>query len=155
ARFPTRHPDTSGRCGNARQGALVQSVARRELEKVGHRGPHEMRVWRFARAPAIDVGLHDPARVINVVTIETGAMIFVLTDDLKATSRSEVSFSATGYAGRRGSIPSAVAIGFLLPQAHHDRWPAGMTLRQVRRDQVGHGAAAAQDRERPGERTKL
>src|SRR6266568_403899 len=133
----------------------MQSVARREFEKVGHRCAHKVRVRRSAVTPAIDVGLHDPIRVINVVTIEAGAMIFVLTDDLKATSRSAVSFSATGYAGRRGSIPSAVEIGFLLPQAHHDRWPAGMTLRQVRRDYVGQGAAAAQGRDSCGERTKL
>src|SRR5437588_2843846 len=114
-----------------------------------------MRVWRFARVPAIDIGLHDFARDINVITIETGAMIFVFTDDLKATNRSAVSFSTAGYPGRRGSVLSSVEIGFLLPQAHHDRWPAGMLLRQVRRDQVAHGAAAAQGREGRGERTKL
>src|SRR5438477_5724276 len=114
-----------------------------------------MRMRRSVGTPAIDVGLHDPARVINVITIETGAMIFVFTDDLKATNRSAVSLSATGYPGRRGSIPSAVEIGFLFPQAHHDRWPAGMLLRQVRRDQVAHGAATAQGREGRGERTKL
>jgi hypothetical protein len=49
---------------------------------------------RSAVTPAIDVGLYDVARVINIVTIETGTMIFVLTDDLKVTSRSAVSFSA-------------------------------------------------------------
>jgi hypothetical protein len=84
---------------------------------------------RSAVTPAIDVGLHDLARVINVVTIETGAMTFVLTEDLKATDRSAVSFSTAGYAGRRSSIASAVEMGFLLPQVHDDRWPAGMTLR--------------------------
>src|SRR5260221_10443978 len=133
----------------------MQSVARREFEKVGHRCARKVRVRRSAVTPAIDVGLHDPTRVINVVTIEAGAMIFVLTDDLKPTNRSAVSFSATGYPGRRGSVPSAIEIGLLLPQAHDDRWPAGMTLRQVGRDQVAHGAAAAQDREHPGERTTL
>src|SRR5207247_8079057 len=106
----------------------MQSVARREFEKVGHRCAHKVRLRRSAVTPAIDVGLHDPARVINVITIETGAMIFVLTDDLKATSRSAVSFSAAGYPGRRGSVISSVEIGFLLPQAHDDRWPAGMPL---------------------------
>jgi len=35
----------------------------------------------------------------------------------------------TGYAGLRSSITSAVEIGFLPPQAHDDRWPAGITLR--------------------------
>src|SRR5437016_4899881 len=125
----------------------MQPVARREFEKVGHRSAHKVRMRRSAVTPAIDVGLHDPVRVINVVTIETRAMIFVLTDDLKAANRSAVSFSAARYAGRRGSIPSAVEIGFLLPQAHDDRWPAGMPLRQVGRDQVAHGAAAAQSRE--------
>jgi hypothetical protein len=76
-----------------------------------------VRVGRSAVAPAIDVGLHDPARIINVITIQTGAMIFVLTNDLKATSRSAISFSSTGNAGRRSSITSAVEIGFLLSQA--------------------------------------
>ena len=121
----------------------MQSVARREFEKVGHRGAHEMRMRRSPVPPAIDVGLHDPARVIKVITIQTGAMIFVLTNDLKATNRSAISFSATGNAGRRSSITSAVEIGFLLSQAHDDRWPAGMTLRQVRRGQVVHSATAA------------
>src|SRR6266478_4070854 len=133
----------------------MQSVARREFEKVRHGCAHKVRMRRSAVTPAIDVGLHDPARVINVITIETRAMIFVLADHLKATNRSAVSFSATGYAGRRGSIPCTVEIGFLLPQAHDDRWPAGMPLRQVRRDQIAHGAAAAQGRESCGERTKL
>jgi hypothetical protein len=75
--------------------------------------------------------------------------------DLKTTNRSTVSFSTAGYPGRRGSVVSSVEIGLLLPQAHDDRWPAGMPLRQVRRDQVGHGAAAAQGREGCGKRTKL
>src|SRR5437660_9228276 len=98
----------------------MQSVARREFEKVGHRSAHKVRMRWSAVTPGIDVGLHDPARVINVVTIETRAMLFVLTDNLKATNRSAVSFSATGYAGRRGSISSAVEIGFLRPQVHDD-----------------------------------
>src|SRR5438876_1156902 len=133
----------------------MQSVARREFEKVGHRGAHKVRMRRSAVTPAIDVGLHDPTRVINVVTIETGAMIFVLTDDLKAANRSAVSFSATGYAGRRGSIPSAVEIDFLLPQVHDDARSASMLLREIRREQIGHGAAAAQDHEGRAERTRL
>ena len=98
---------------------------------------------RSAVAPAVDVGLHDPAPVINVVAIETGAVIFIFADDLKATNRRAVSFAATGYPGRRGYVPSAVEIRFLRPQAHHDRWPARMPLRQVRGEQVGHGATAA------------
>jgi len=107
----------------------VQSVARREFEKVGHRRAHKVRMWLSAVTPAIDVGLNDPARVINVVTIEAGAMICVFTDDAKATNRSAVSFATAGYAGRRSSITSSVEIRFLLPQAHDDRWPTGVTLR--------------------------
>jgi hypothetical protein len=84
---------------------------------------------RSAVTPAVDVGFHDPARVVNVVTIETGTMIFVLTDHPEATDRSAVPFATAGYAGRRSSITSAVEIGFLLPQTHDDRWPTGMTLR--------------------------
>src|SRR5206468_8524643 len=101
------------------------------IGKIGAAGGPRVRMGGFAVTPAIGVGLHDPARVINVVAIETRAMIFVLTDDLKAANRSAVPFSVTGYAGRRGSTPSAVEVGFLLPQAHDDRWPAGMPLRQV------------------------
>ena len=82
-------------------------------------------------------------------------MIFVFTDDLKATNRSAVSFSTAGYPGGGGSVLSSVKIGFLLPQAHDDRWPAGVPLRQVRRDHFGHGGAAAQSREGRGERTEL
>jgi hypothetical protein len=84
------------------------------------------------------------ARGINAITIQTGAMMFVLTNDLKATNRSAVSFPATGYAGRRSSVTCAIEIGFLLPQAHDDRWPTGMTLREIRCDQVVHSATAAQ-----------
>src|SRR5438034_9962735 len=109
---------------------------------------------RFAVTLDIDVGLHDFARGIDVVAIDAGAMFFVFTDDLKATDRSTVSFSAAGYPGRRGSVFSSVKIGFLLSQAHDDRWPAGMPLWQIRRDQIGHGATAAQGREGCGERTK-
>jgi len=155
ARFPVGHPNASVWCGHPWQVALVQSVARREFQKVGHRGAHKVRMRRSAVTPAIDVGLHDPARVINVVTIETGAMICVLTDDLKATNWSPVSFSAAWYPRRRSSIIPAVEIGFLLPQAHDDRWPAGMTLREVRRDQVVHSTTAAQGHEGRAERTKL
>lgn len=82
-------------------------------------------------------------------------MIFVFADDLKATNRSAVSFSTAGDPGRRGSVLAAVKIGFLPPQVHDDRRPAGMPLRYVRRNQVGHGAAAAQGRKGRAERTKL
>src|SRR5436309_579622 len=137
------HPSDAG---HPWQVALVQSVAGRELEKVGHRGAHEMRMQRSAVTPAVDVGLHDFARGVNVVAIETGAMIFVFTDDLKATNRSAVSFSTAGYPGRRGSVLFPIEIGFLLPQAHDDRWPSGMRLRQVRRD---HGRSRCRSRSRP------
>jgi hypothetical protein len=68
---------------------------------------------RFRVAPVIDVGLHHATGTINVVTIETGAMLFVLTDDVKATNRSAVPFAATGYPRCRAYIPPAVKIGFL------------------------------------------
>src|SRR5438128_5780594 len=99
---------------------------------------------RFGVAPSIDVGLHDATRIVNIVAIETGAMIFVLTNDLKTANRSAVTFTTTGYAGRRSSITTAVEIGFLLSQVHDDRCPTVMTLRQVRRDEVVHSATAAQ-----------
>ena len=141
-RFPIRHPNASVRRGLPWQIALVQSVARRELEKVGHRGADEVGMWRLAVAPAIDIRFDDTARVVNVVTIDTGAMILVLARDLKATNRSVISFATAGYAGRRGYIPRPVDISFLCPQAHDDRRPARMTLRQIRCDQIGHSAAA-------------
>src|SRR5205823_12015031 len=140
ARFPIVHPNGSLWCGHSWQIALVQSVARREFEKVGHRSAHKVRMRRSAVLPAIDVCLNDPARGINVVTIKTGAMSFVLTDDLKATNRRAISFSAAGNAGRRSSVTSTVEVSFLLSQAHDDRWPTGMTLRQIRCDQVVHSA---------------
>ena len=82
-------------------------------------------------------------------------MIFVLTDDLKAANRSAVSFASTGYARRRGSLPCAVEIGFLCPQAHDDRRTAGMALRYVRRNHVGHSAAATQNHESRAESRNL
>src|SRR5437762_14387526 len=110
-------------------GSPVHSVAWREFEKVGHRRAYEVRMRLSAVTPAIDVGFHDPARVINVVTIEAGAMICVFADHLKATNRSAVSFATTGYARGRSSITSPVEIRFLLPQPHDDGRLAGMTLR--------------------------
>src|SRR5947208_2761673 len=61
ARFPIGHPNASMRCGHAWQVTLMQSVARREFEKVRHRGTHEVRMRRLAIAPAIDIGFHDLA----------------------------------------------------------------------------------------------
>jgi hypothetical protein len=84
---------------------------------------------RFGVTPAINIGFHDVARVINIVTINAGAMIFVLTEDLKATNWGSIPFATTGYARRSGSMSSAVEIGFLCPQAHDDRRPSGMRLR--------------------------
>jgi len=107
----------------------MQSVARRELDKIRHRGAHEVGMRWFGVTPAIDVGFHDSARIINVVPIDTGAMIFVLANDLEVTCGCAVAFPTTGYAGRRGYIPRPGDIGFLLSQAHDDRRPAGMTLR--------------------------
>jgi hypothetical protein len=75
---------------------------------------------RFTVTPAIDVSLHDVARAINIVAINTGAMFFVLTDDVKAAKRGAIPFATTGYARRRGSMFSVVKVGFLRPQAHDD-----------------------------------
>ena len=124
ARFPIRHPNASVGCGHSRQVTLVQSVSWGKLEKIGHRCAHEVRMRRFRVTPRIDVGLHDVARVINKVTIDTGPMIFVLTDNLKTTNRRAVSFTATRYPRRCSSLRSAIKIGFLRPQAHDDRRPA-------------------------------
>jgi hypothetical protein len=52
---------------------------------------------RFGSAPAVDVRLHHPARTINIVSIKTGAMVFVLADDVKVSNRSAVPFASTGY----------------------------------------------------------
>ena len=126
--LPVRHPNAPVGRGYPRQVTLMQSVAGRELEKIGHQSTHEVRMRRFRITSAIHVGLHDSARLIHVVTIQTGAMILVLTDDVKMTDRSVVTFAATGYPRCRGSIPSAVEIGFLRTQTHYNRRPTGMTL---------------------------
>jgi hypothetical protein len=60
-RFPIRHPNAAVRCGLPWQIALVQSVARRELEKVGHRGAYEVGMRWFGVTPAIDIRFHDTA----------------------------------------------------------------------------------------------
>jgi len=70
---------------------------------------------RLRITPHIDVGLNNTARVIHVVSIKTGAMSFVLADNLKATNRCAVPFATTGYARRRSFVPSTVEIGFLCP----------------------------------------
>src|SRR5262245_39547899 len=98
----------------------MQSVARRKFEKVRHWSTYEVRMRRSAVAPAIDVGLHHLARGINVITINTGAMLFVFANNLKATSRSAISFSTARYPRRRDSVPSTVGIGFLFAQSHND-----------------------------------
>jgi hypothetical protein len=68
---------------------------------------------RFGVAPVVYVRLHDPAGVINIVAVNTGAMIYILTEDLKATNRSAVPFATTGYARRCSSMSCAIKIGFL------------------------------------------
>ena len=108
SRFPIRHPDASVRGSHAGQVALVQSVAWREFEKVGHRSAREVRMRRSAVTSAIYVGLHHVAGIINVVTVNIGAMIFVLTNDLKPANGRAVSFTTTGYARRRSSMAAAV-----------------------------------------------
>jgi hypothetical protein len=70
---------------------------------------------RFGVTPAIDVGLHDATRIVDIITIQTGVMIFVLTDNLEVTKWSAISFATTGYARRGDSISSTVEIGFLRP----------------------------------------
>ena len=52
-------------------------------------------MWRFAVTSAIDVGFHHVASAINIVTINTGAMFLILTDDFKATDGRAVAFAAT------------------------------------------------------------
>ena len=71
-----------------------------------------MRMRRFRVTPAVNVGLHDFTRGVNVVAIYAGAVIFVLTDDLERANRSAVSFSTAGYPGRR-SLLLSVQVGFL------------------------------------------
>src|SRR5436190_21404052 len=103
---------------------------------------------RSAVTPAINVGLHNSSRRIDVIAIDAGAMTFVFPDDLKATNRSAISFSTAGYAGGRGSVVPPEEIAFLLPKAHAIRCPAGLLLRQVGGDRAAHVPAAPQGRER-------
>ena len=94
----------------------MQSVARRELEEnTGIGAPTKCECGGLGAAPSIDVGFHDATRIVNIVTIEAGAMIFVLPDNLEVTNRSAISFATTGYARRRGFMLAPVEIGFLRP----------------------------------------
>ena len=155
ARFPIGQPDASMGGRLARQITLVQSVTRGELQKVGHRSADEVRMRRAAVASAIDVGLNDSARGINVVAVETGAMIDIFAGDPKATDRSPVSLSTTRYPGRRDPVAPAIKIGFLRLQAHSDRRSAGVPIRHIRLDHFSHGAAAAQGHKSRDERVKF
>ena len=98
AGFPIRHPNASVGCRDPWQITLVQSVAGRELDEIRHRSANKVRMRRFGVEPAINIGFCDMAQIINVITINTGAMSFVLTDNLKSANRSAVSFPTTGYA---------------------------------------------------------
>ena len=91
----------------------MQTVAGRELKEVGHRSPHEMGMWRPAIASAIDVGFHNLTVRTNIIAIDTRSMVFVLANDVKATNRGAISFAATRYSGRCGSVSSAIEISFL------------------------------------------
>src|SRR5262249_20771649 len=106
-----------------------------------------MRMLRFGVTPRIHVGLHHSARIINIVTIDAGPIIFVLTDNLKATNGRAVSFATTRYPRRCTPIRSTIEIGFLGPQADDDRRPPGMCLREVRCDHVSHCATPAETHE--------
>ena len=141
-RFPVGQPDAAVGCGFAWQVTLVQSVTWREFEKIGHRSADEVRMWRAAVAPAINVRPDDFARGIDVITIEARAMIDVFAGDPEATGRSAISFSTAGNPGGRDSVAPAVKISFLRPQTHGDRGPPGMPIRHIRLDHFSHGAAA-------------
>ena len=108
---------------------------------------------RLRVAPRIHVRFHDMARVINIVAIDTGPMTFVLSSNLKAANRSAVSFTTTRDARRCGPVSAAIEIGFLRSQAHDDRRPPGMTLREVRCDDVSHCAAPAENHEGGAQQT--
>src|SRR5438105_14694085 len=99
----------------------------------------------FGVTPRIYVGLHHMTRIVNIVTIDTRPMVFILTNHLKATNRSAVSFATTRYPRRCGPISCAIEIGLLRPQVYDDRRPTRMSLREVRCYHVSHCATTAGD----------
>src|ERR1700674_329628 len=92
-RFPIGHPDASVRRGNTGQIALVQSISRRELEKVRHRRAYKFGMRRLRIFPHVHVWPDDPARlVVNIGAVEAGSMILVFADDAELTNRRSVPF---------------------------------------------------------------
>src|SRR5256714_9271941 len=105
-----------------------------------------MRTRRFAVFPAVDVGFHNPAGIIDVIAVETGAMIDVFPNNVEATDRGAVSFAAAGNARRSRAMFTAIQVGLLLANIDHDGGASGVPLRDVRRHEVADrvvGAATA------------
>ncbi len=128
----------------ARQVAGVQTVARRKLDVERHRRAKKMRAAWPALPPHIHVWSNDSSGRVHVVPVKAGAVILIFADDPKPSRGCAVSLPAARDARRRDSVLASKEIDLLPAKLDHHPCLPGMLFRDVRRDEIVHGAARAQ-----------
>jgi hypothetical protein len=77
----------------------MQTVTRFEFDEVRHRRSDKMSARRFRMLSHIDVGLHNAPGMVNVIAIQTRAMILALADHFEPAGRGIVTFTTGGNRG--------------------------------------------------------
>jgi hypothetical protein len=124
ARFPVRQADAAVRGRHTRQVALVQPVPGRELDEEGHGCALEMGVRRFRILAAVDIAFHYPAGIVDIIAVETGAMVDVFPNYGEPPNRRAVPLPPARDARRRSAMLSPVEVSLLFAEIDDDgRFP--------------------------------
>src|SRR5215210_2492706 len=122
----------------------MQSVAGRKFDVERHRRADKVRTSR-PRVPAnIDVRPNNLAVRVHVIAVKAGAMVLIFADDAKPAGGRSISFPPAGNTRLGDAVLIPIKISRLRPQINDYRWPPGMSFRQIGRDHIGYGAAAAE-----------
>lgn len=129
------------RGGIAGQMPSVQAVAGTELDEIRHGSSPKMRSRRSSVFPRIHIRLHDPPIPVHVIAIQAGTMIAVFADNPKLTPWGSIPLPSRRYPAHGHFLPAFVEVSALLAEAHDDRGTAGLSVRDVRSDKIGHRVA--------------
>lgn len=91
----------------------------------------------------IDVLPNDSPRHVHVVTVKTGAMVLIFSNDPEPSGGRAMPFPPARYAGRGNSVFASEEICLLTAKVDHDPWLSSMPFRDVCRDEIVHRAARA------------
>jgi hypothetical protein len=108
SRFPIRQPHTAMRSWVSRQMTRVQSVPWLKLQEERHRRANKPRTARLGCPSHIHIRTNDSSASVNIVSVQSGAMINVLSNDAEAPRRCAIPLAASGYPRRRHFITSPV-----------------------------------------------